>query len=398
MISVLKYGGTSLGDTSLIIKVASYLKSRIDKGEKLCVVVSAMGSRTNELMSLASEMIDNPSGRELDRLLSTGENMTISLLALALESLNIKAKSLTADQIGIITDCIHNKARIKDINKDLILEHFNNYDILIVAGFQGVTTNNEITTLGRGGSDTSAVALASVLKCDCEIYTDVNGIYTTDPRVFPKARKLDYITYEEMSEMSALGAGVMHNRGINLARNNNVVVYVARALSKEKGTYIMDGNNIEKNLVTALSHEEDVISVSMLLKNVKNIENEVFKMLTNKGINIDMISYVIVNECVSLGFTSNESCLNDIELVISEFSQDILEYKITSNYAKVSLIGSGMRDAVGVVNKLFEVLAKNDIKFYQATTSEITISILIKKDKLLKSVKAICSEFMLGEQ
>ncbi len=399
MIKVLKFGGTSVSNTDKLKDIAKYLKKRVHNNEKLIVVVSAMGNETNELIKLANELGTlNNNSRELDLLLATGEIKTISLLTMALEKIGVKATSLRASQIGIITDGEYQEAKIKSINDEVIKEKLKSYDCLIVAGFQGVNEDNEVVTLGRGGSDTSAVAIASRLGVDCEIYTDVKGIYSIDPRLVPNAKKLDKITYEEMNELASLGANVMHNRSIMIAQKYNTQIYVAKSLSNEKGTYIMNDIN-ENNVVSAIAVQKNVLSTSISFKSMINLEEYIMDKLTTNKINIDMISQVYFENETNLAFSCDLTDKNKLQAVINDLSKNKDIYNIkTTQYAKVSLVGSGMRDSYGVVSRVFKVLKEHKITSYQITTSEISISLLIKDDKLPVLTKALTKEFNLEEK
>ncbi len=394
MIKVLKFGGTSVATTEKLNNIARYLNERVKRGEKLVVVASAMGKETDHLLKLAKEVSDSPAGRELDQLLATGEARTVSLLALSLINQGINTKSLTANQVGLHAQDDFQNAKIKNIDTDYIEKQFKEYDALIVAGFQGVNSKQELVTLGRGGSDTSAVAIACKLGVDCEIYTDVNGIYATDPRLCPNAKKLDYISYEEMSELSSLGANVMHNRSITLAKKYNINIYVAKTLSEERGTYIMSKDNMEQNVVTAVATEEDVISISIKFETGTPIAQEVMKLVTDNKINVDMISQVYFENTVNFAFTCTKDDLDKLEEVLTTIKSNSAVKDIQMNsYAKLSIVGSGMRDAYGVVGRVYKTLASADVNHYQVTTSEITISMLIKNKDQKKAVNCIMEEF-----
>ena len=289
---VLKFGGSSVATVEKIQNIANYLKNRTQH-EKLVVVVSAMGKTTNALIAMANEASKNPNQRELDRLLSTGEQQTIALLAMALWDIDVPAISLTADQVGIQTRGIHTKSTIKRVETAVLQDCLREHDVVIVAGFQGVNKRNEITTLGRGGSDTTAVALAAALECVCEIYTDVAGVYTTDPRVYAPAKKIDEISYEEMMEMSALGSKVMEPRSVELGQKYGVRIYVGKTLSEEKGTYIMRSTEIsEEKVISAVSANDRIIHVQLDgLQGSASVVANIFKTLSEQHVNVDMISH-----------------------------------------------------------------------------------------------------------
>ncbi len=401
MIKVLKFGGSSVATPSKIKDIANYLKTRVSNGEKLVVVVSAMGKETNELVALAKDVVDTPSGREFDQLLAIGEIKTTALMAMCLNSLELTAKSFTASQLGIHTVGEFQSSKIENISKENIEQALETNDVLVVAGFQGVNKHNDMTTLGRGGSDTSAVAIAAVLGVDCEIYTDVDGVYTTDPRICPNARKIDYISYEEMNELSSLGAKVMHNRSITVASKYDVNVYVGKTLSKEKGTWIMNRNKlpmVESNIVTAVAVEEDVLSTSFKITTSPELEKYIIDIASNHKVNIDMVSKVYFAEETNLAFTCSNAEENKLNAALNEINNNekakahILKCN-TKIYNKLSLVGLGMKDATGVVGRLFDTLSESNIKFYQVTTSEISISLLIDKENTKEAVYVVMKEF-----
>ncbi|MBC2575410.1 aspartate kinase [Peptostreptococcus canis] len=396
---VLKFGGTSVGTIEKIKKISNYLKQRVYKGEKLVVVVSAMGKTTDNLIKQVEEITNNPDIRELDTLLAIGEQNTISLMAITLNEIGIKSRSLTGMQAGIKTFGKHTKSKIANIDSDFIKDELKKFDVLVVAGFQGFNENKEITTLGRGGSDTSAVAIAAAIESPCEIYTDVHGVYSTDPRVYPEAIKLDEISYEEMLELSALGAGVLESRCIEIAKNYNIPIYLAKTLSGKKGTWIMSKENLlEKKVVTGVALDKDVLHVTIICKDFSSdFIEELFNQLDYYSVNIDMISQVVFDDKVNVSFTcknSDRNFLNSILEIIDSKYKDI-QYDIKSNFSKLSIVGSGMRDVSGVAARAFRTLCSNNIKFYQVTTSEISISYAIDLSDSEKAVQLFCKEFEL---
>ncbi len=399
MIKVLKFGGSSVATPEQINAIAEYLHKRIKEGEKLVVVASAMGKETDVLIKLAKDVSAAPSGRELDQLLVTGEIRTVALLAMSLNNLGAKAISFTADQVGIMAKGDYQNAKIHEIDEEYIREQLETYDCLFVAGFQGVNENHELVTLGRGGSDTSAVAIAGKLGVDCEIYTDVDGIYATDPRLCPTAKKLDRISYEEMNELSSLGANVMHNRSILLANKYNINVYVGKTLSEKRGTLIMNKDMMEKNVVTAVAAERDVLSISIRFETSAQIDHVVMDLITEKKINIDMISEVYFDQESNFAFTCSQEDATKVGEIIGQIKLNpAVKHVETKSFAKLSLVGLGMRDTYGVVGRTFKALREEKIKFTQVTTSEITITMLIEKEDLERAVQCVMTEFGVCEQ
>ncbi|HSL85423.1 MAG TPA: aspartate kinase [Bacteroidales bacterium] len=400
MRTVLKFGGSSVADVEKMKLIAERLGKRRAKGEDLVVVVSAMGKTTNALLSMAREASENPSKREIDMMLSTGEQVSIALLSMVLQEKGLKAVSLTGYQAGILTEGLHTKNKILDIDTKNIEKHLSDGNIVVVAGFQGYNEEGEITTLGRGGSDTTAVALAAKLGCDCEIYTDVDGIYGVDPRLYKAARHLDFITYEEMKEMAFLGAKVMEPRSVDIAQHYGVVIYVGSAHEDKRGTYIREGeNNMEQRSVTGLSVLENIMMVT-----INNLPNEsenisrIFTKLADEEINVDMISQIpMPDKSVSLSFTASAAEKGAMESVLHEIILPIegVKMETTTDILKISVVGSGMRTQSGVAAKLFKIFADNGIAFKQVTTSEISISYTLEKIYKEKAVQLIADAFSL---
>ncbi|WP_418965223.1 aspartate kinase [Cetobacterium sp.] len=397
---VKKFGGSSVATTEKIKDIARDIAKNYKVGDEVVIVVSAMGKTTDELIKLAREISNTPDVRELDSLLSTGEQKSIALLSMALKELGHKAISLTGAQAGIRTGGVHTKNKIESIKIDRIEKHLKDGKIVIVAGFQGINEKGDITTLGRGGSDTSAVALAAALKCGCEIYTDVTGIYGVDPRVYKNAKKLEKISYEEMMEMANLGAGVMETRAVEIGKKYGVRIYVGQTLGVETGTYICDNNEIiEKKAVTGISINKNVIMVN--LENFSAIPKNVaiiFNNLAKHSVNVDMISQnEVENIKGSIGFTcplTDEHFLNDS---LEEIAKEIPEIEVTkrTGVVKISLVGIGMISNFGVAAKVFEVLAEIDSSFYQCTTSEISISLIVKESDTIKVVEKLAEVFSI---
>lgn len=397
--SVLKFGGSSVADLPKIKNIANYLKDRSENNEELVVVVSAMGKTTDELLANVKHITSTPNDQDLAMLLTTGEQQTISYLSLTLNDIGVKSRPLTGYQAGIETIGHHLKSKISSIKTDLFNQLFRTNQVIIVAGFQGFNKEGELTTLGRGGSDTTAVALAAALGCTCEIYTDVTGVYSTDPRIFPTAKRWDMISYEEMMEMSALGAGVLETRSVELANNNGLHLYLGKTLSTEKGTWIVPNDQIlERKAVTGVALDKDMSHVTLTdSSNGEALLNDIFKKLEQEEINIDMISQIRNTYGMQLSFTakdSDEKQLISIFNLLKETYPD-LTVNIVEDYAKISVIGAGMRDMSGVASRIFRTLIKSEIPYYQVTTSEISVSCVIDETNGKKATKLLCKKFDL---
>lgn len=398
MIVVQKYGGSSVADKDRILNVTNRIKNRIEQGDKVVVIVSAMGKTTDNLINLAKSISKNPPPREMDMLLTTGEQISIALLSIALNELGIKAKSFNAFQLNIKTTHDFTKARIKDIDSNKILKELEENSVVIVAGFQGITESGDLTTLGRGGSDTTAVAVAAKLEVNCEIYSDVDGIYTCDPRIVPNAKKLKYITFDDALELSSLGAKVLHSRSVELAKKYNVKLYCASSFTDEEGTWVVDKlpEWLEQPVVTGATIEKDQIKITLNnLPKENEIIERIFETLSNKRINIDMISMFTDKGNIHLSF----SVLNDLRQTIEESIEKIdpsIEVLYQGMFDKVSIVGVGMKSSPGVAARFFKVLSKNDIIPELVTTSEIKISVLVSKDKSEQLLKELAKEFSLG--
>ncbi len=399
-IIVQKYGGTSVGTIDKIKSVAKLLAKRKDAGFQIAAVVSAMGKTTDKLVNMAEEVSDNPSKRELDMLLATGEQITSSLLAMTLKEMGYDSIALTGFQAGIKTGDKHTKAPILDINIKNVKKYLNEGKIVIVAGFQGIDENGDITTLGRGGSDTTAVALAAKLNCPCEIYTDVCGIYGADPRAYPNAKKLDYISYEEMLEMASLGAKVIETRAVEMGSKYNVPIYIALNNGECIGTYIKEfDESMETKVITGLTvNDEDLmVTINNVLYNTKDISN-IFKRLSEMDINIDMISQTApVHGYVNISFTAPKNSKSLINKLVEELKITMkgIKVDIQEDITKVSVVGLGMRTQSGVAAKIFKIFADNDIEFKQVTTSEIRISYTINTKDREKAIFGIAQAFNL---
>lgn len=399
-IIVQKYGGTSVKNTEKIMKVAERVLKTKAAGNDMVVVVSAMGKTTDNLVEMAYAISPNPDRREMDVLMSSGEQISIALLSIALNHMGADAVSFTAPQVGIKTEGSHTKSRITDINGEKILEELGKGRIVIIAGFQGVNEDNEITTLGRGGSDTTAVALAAKLNAQCEIYTDVDGIYTIDPRLYPEAKKLPFISYEEMLEMASSGAGVMHPRAIELAERYKVPVLVALNTGDIPGSIIKEmDSTMEKSAITglAVNNDEAMITLNGVPHDTRTIA-DIFQSIADKNINIDMISQTFpVNKLVSISFTLPKTDLYMALQILDGFKEKIFTFSYESyeNITKLSVVGLGMNSQSGVAAKVFNLLAENDIPVSIVTTSEIKISYIISPDDQQKAIVAIAREFDL---
>ncbi|KAA1040256.1 aspartate kinase [Macrococcus equipercicus] len=397
--SVLKFGGTSVADFEKIKNIGNYLKDRVNNDEQLVVVVSAMGKTTDVLLENVGMLSAKPNEENLALLLTTGEQQTISYLAIVLHELGVSVKALTGFQAGIKTMGHHMKSKIQDIEAEVLNRNFESHDVLVVAGFQGINERGEITTLGRGGSDTTAVAIASALAAPCEIYTDVAGVYSTDPRLYPAAKRLDVVSFEEMMEMSALGAGVLETRSVEIAKNYNIPIYLGKTLSDEKGTWIMPKENIlEKKAVTGVALDKDMNYVTLSYPMYdRNLLEELFIRLEQGEINVDMISQIVNSDGLQLSFTMKDTDVNQINEIFSGLIGRFpsLVYNVEENYVKVSVIGSGMRDMSGVASKVFMTLLNHNINFYQVTTSEISISYVVNHENGQLAVEQLCQAFEL---
>lgn len=392
-IIVQKYGGSSVATTEKITTIAKRLIERKKTDPKIVVVVSAMGDTTDDYISLAKDITENPDKRELDVLMSTGEMISASLLAMSLNSLGCPAISYNAYQLEIQTSGTHGKSLIDDINIEKIEKSLDEGKIVVVTGFQGLDDEGDITTLGRGGSDTSAVALAVKLNGKCEIYTDVDGIYFTDPRKFKDAKKLEEIEYEEMLELASLGAQVMHSRSIELAQKYQIELYVGLSCSDIKGTYIRGIKNmkLEDKVITGLATSDDDVAITIDIDEDKVVD--LFESIAKENISMDMISQTApMNSKISVSFTIPKEDLNQGKAIVEKYvpQKDIL---VDENITKLSLVGLGMKHTSGVASKVFSILKKNGIKIKLITTSEIRITCAISSEDTAVAVNEIAKEF-----
>ncbi|WP_027409520.1 aspartate kinase [Anoxybacteroides tepidamans] len=398
-IIVQKFGGTSVGSIERIQNVANRVIQEVKNGNRVVVVVSAMGKTTDELVGLAKQLSSQPSKREMDMLLSTGEQVSIALLAMALQEQGYKAVSLTGWQARIKTEAVHSNARIIDIDTSCIQQYLQEGNIVIVAGFQGVTEAGEITTLGRGGSDTTAVALAAALQADkCDIYTDVTGVFTTDPRYVKTARKLKEISYDEMLELANLGAGVLHPRAVEFAKNYQVPLEVRSSMEQERGTIVKEDVLMEQQLIVrGIAFEDQVtrVTVQGLPRGLQALPT-IFTSLAHRGINVDIIIQSITNnETSSVSFSIRTEDLPETLQVLQSLGGVKVEYE--SELAKVSIVGSGMISNPGVAAQMFEVLAECGIEVKMVSTSEIKISTVVAQESMVKAVEALHAAFQLEE-
>jgi aspartate kinase len=403
MLVVQKYGGTSVGTLERIESVANRVAKARAAGQDLVIVVSAMSGETNKLIEYANYFSKNPSKREMDMLLSSGERVTAALLAIALNEMGHKTIALTGRQAGIKTDNTHTYARIESIDTSRLEKEIGEGNIVIVAGFQGINENGEVTTLGRGGSDLSAVALAGALKADaCEIYSDVDGIYTTDPRIEPKAKKLDQISYDEMLELASLGAKVLQNRSVELAKKMNVKIVAKSSFSDAEGTVISDEGveNMEEVLVSGVALDRNQARVSLRgVTDRPGIAAEIFSNLADENIMVDMIIQNASTEdgTTNLGFTVPQNQIEDAKRVIESFGHDLEGADYDEDVAKVSIVGVGMKSHSGVAAAAFTALAKSGINIEMISTSEIKVSMIINEKFAELAVRVLHEEFGLDK-
>jgi len=381
MLIVQKYGGTSVGDLDRIENVANRVAKTKFKGNHVVVVVSAMSGETNKLTEYAHHFSKKPSKREMDILLSSGERVTASLLAIALQEMGIGAVAMTGRQAGIQTNGVHTYARIESINTDAMRAELDKGNIIIIAGFQGISKEGSVTTLGRGGSDLSAVAIAGALEADvCEIYSDVDGVYTTDPRIESKAKKLDFISYEEMLELSSLGAKVLQSRSVELAKKMGVKIVAKSSFNENEGTTIAEeSKEMEEVLVSGIALDKNQARVSLReVSDRPGVAAEIFTKLAGTQINVDMIiQNASTDGTTNLGFTVPQSELELVKEVISTFGHDIGSADFDENICKVSVVGVGMRSHSGVASSAFSAMAQASINIDMISTSEIKVSMIV---------------------
>lgn len=402
---VQKFGGTSVGNIERIRNVATKVKKELDKGNQVAVVVSAMSGVTNQLVAFVQELSPLASPQawaEYDQVVSSGEQVTSGLLALCLNEMGIPARSYSGWQVPLRTNTAHGKARIESIDATSMLAEINSGKVVVIAGFQGIDKNGRVSTLGRGGSDTSAVALAAALKADrCDIYTDVNGVYTTDPRIVSNARKLDKIAYEEMLEMASLGAKVLQTRSVEMAMNHNVIVQVLNSFNDEAGTLLVKEEDIvEQKRITGIAYSRDDARISLTeIANIPGMSAALFAPLAQAGINVDMIVQNVTEggKATDITFTVPKADLDNAVAVVERLRTK-LQYKsmhADKNVAKVSAVGVGMRSHTGIAQTMFEALADKNINISVISTSEIKISVLIAEEYTELAVRALHAAFEL---
>ena len=398
---VQKYGGTSVGSVERLKNVAKKVAEQKKKGDQLVVVLSAMSGQTDSLVKLAHEITREPAEREMDMLLSTGERVTIALLAIALQDLGVKAVSLTGRQAGIVTDSMHTKARIKSIAKENIKKYLDEDYVVVVAGFQGIDEKSNVTTLGRGGSDTTGVALAVALKADmCEIYTDVDGVYTTDPNVEPKARRLDRISYEEMLEMASLGAKVLQTRSVEFAAKYRMPVVVKSTFKEGPGTWVVaEEPSMEKVVVSSVPYDKNQAKLTVVgVPDRPGIASAILGEIAKEEINVDMIIQNVgigglTDFSLTVPRTESAKTLKILKGVAATIGAK--DVQVDENIGKVSIVGVGMRSHSGVAAKMFQLLADAGINIEMISTSEIRVSCVIRKDDVDRAVRILHAGFGL---
>ena len=400
MLIVKKFGGTSVGNKERILNVAKRCIEEYQKGNDVVVVLSAMGKMTDELIAMAKDINPNPPKREMDMLLTTGEQTSVAMMAMAMHSMGIPAVSLNAFQVAMHTTHAYSNARIKRIDTDRIFNELEQRKIVIVTGFQGVDRYDNYTTLGRGGSDTTAVALAAALNADaCEIYTDVDGVYTADPRKVTTAKKLQEITYDEMLEMATLGAGVLHNRSVELAKKHGVQLVVRSSLTKEEGTVVKERIMMPQAEISGVAGDDDAARISVTgLEDEPGVAFRLFNILAKKNINIDIILQCVgQNGKKDISFTVKEE---DAELAVNTIKEHLplgsyTDVDATTDVAKVSIIGSGLIGHSGMAARMFEALYEVGVNIRMISTSEIRVTVIVDRDDMVKAMNAAHEAFEL---
>lgn len=401
MLIVKKFGGTSVGNTERIFNVAKRCIEDWQRGNDVVVVLSAMGKYTDELIDMAKQVNENPPKREMDMLFTIGEQMSVSLMAMAMNSLKVPAISLNAFQVAMHTTSVYGNARLKRIDVERIRHELEQRKIVIVTGFQGINKYDDYTTLGRGGSDTTAVALAAALNADaCEIYTDVDGVYTADPRKVKTARKLDTITYDEMLELATLGAGVLHNRSVELAKKFGVQLVVRSSLNFSEGTIVKEDTGMEKMLVSGVAADADSARVAVVgLEDTPGVAFKLFNLLAKNDINIDMILQSVGRHGTKdITFTCSDENADKAEEIIKNNIGKFESIDVNKDVAKVSIVGAGMQSNAGVAAKMFEALYDENINIRMISTSEIRVTVLIDEQYTERAMNAIHDKFALGDR
>ena len=402
---VQKYGGTSVADPERMRNVARHIAATKAQDNQLVIVVSAMGKATDNLLDLARQVSSAPTGREMDMLLTTGERISMSLLCMALQDLGVDAMSFTGSQVGIITDTVHGRAKILEIKGDRVREALSEGKVAVVAGFQGVSTAKEITTLGRGGSDTTAVALAAALKADvCEIYTDVTGVFTADPRIVPQARKLKHLEFDEMLEMAGAGSKVLALRSVEFARNHNVPIHVRSSFTWEQGTWVTSEvrkgeQNMEEPIISGVVHDASDAKITVLgVPDQPGVSAALFEPLASSNVNVDMIvQNTSTAGTTDISFTLPKTDVANAQPIVERIAKQVGATGVTqdTNIAKISLVGAGMKSSPGIAAKMFRVLADNNVNIEMISTSTIRISVVVAAPMLEKAVRSLHTAFDL---
>jgi len=402
---VQKYGGTSVADPERMRNVARHVAETRKAGHHLVVVVSAMGKATDNLLQLAHQVSQNPPSREMDMLLTTGERISMSLLCMALHDLGIDAVSFTGSQVGIITDTVHGKAKILEVKGDRVRAAIGEGKVAVVAGFQGISTAKEITTLGRGGSDTTAVALAAALQADsCEIYTDVTGVFTADPRVVPQARKIGVLQFDEMLEMAGAGSKVLALRSVEFARNHDVPIHVRSSFTWEEGTWVVGRHhermkNMEEPVISGVVQDASEAKITVhSVPDRPGVSAALFEALANANINVDMIvQNTSTAGTTDISFTVPKADVATAEPIVANLAKEIAAGGVNhdNDIAKISLVGAGMKTSPGIAAKMFRVLADNDVNIEMISTSTIRVSVVVRAANMQKAVQALHTAFNL---
>ena len=402
MLIVKKFGGTSVANKERIYNVANRCVEEYKKGNDVVVVLSAMGKYTDELINMAEDINEKPPKREMDMLFTIGEQMSVSLMAMALDKLGVPAVSLNAFQVSMHTTSVHGNARLKRIDTERIRRELENRKIVVVTGFQGINKYDDYTTLGRGGSDTTAVALAAALHADaCEIYTDVDGVYTADPRKVPNARKLKEITYDEMLDLATLGAGVLHNRSVEMAKKYGVPLVVRSSLNNSEGTVVKEDVTVERMLISGVALDTDAVRIAVIgLRDMPGMAFKLFDVLAKKHINVDVILQSIGRAGTKdISFTVDGKDLDDAMAALEEHKARLgyQELHAERNIAKLSIVGAGMMSNPGVAAKMFESLYNEGVNINMISTSEIRVTVLINEKDGVRAMNAVHDAFNLAD-